>query len=128
MKTLALTIIFTLISVSFADAAQTRTVNVRVNKQQTISGTKLTIKFLALIEDSRCPTNVNCIQAGNAKIKIKISKNGRNSKIVELNTNTDSPEIVHGHKLRLTNLTPAPATNIRINPSAYTATVVLSKV
>jgi len=37
----------------------------------------VSIEFLELISDSRCPKNVNCIRAGEAEILVAIYRNGK---------------------------------------------------
>ncbi len=37
----------------------------------------VSIEFVELISDSRCPKNVNCIRAGEAKVLVAIYKNGK---------------------------------------------------
>jgi len=129
MKTLFLTLILTLTfgSFQFAKAQTNQTVKVQINQQKTIAKSKLTIKFISLVEDSRCPTNANCVWAGNAKIQIKVSK-GKESKTFELNTKLE-PKIVMfaGYEIKLTDLNPKPATNIRISRNGYTATFSISR-
>lgn len=109
-------------------ARQTQRVAVLINKQKTVVKNKLTIKFASLVEDSRCPTDVQCIQAGNAKIKIELSGGKNAAKTFEINTD-DQPQIIvyGGYNVKLTDLTPQPASNIRINRNGYTATFVVTK-
>jgi hypothetical protein len=129
MKTLFLTIVITLAFgvFQFAGAQTNQTLKVQINQQKTLPKSKLTIKFLSLVEDSRCPTDTNCVWAGNAQIKVKISK-GKESKTFDLNTNLD-PNIVSfaGYEIKLAALNPKPASNIRINRNGYTATFAVSK-
>lgn len=47
-----------------------------------------TIKFVKVITDSRCPKNVSCIWAGEAKVLVDVLKNG---KVVEQKTLKFSP-------------------------------------
>jgi len=103
-------------------------VKLLINKQKIVTKDKLTIKFVSLVEDSRCPTDTNCIWAGNAKINIKVSKGKSAPKTFALNTNLE-PQVVTfaGYEIKLTNLTPQPASNIRINRNEYAATFVVSK-
>ena len=108
---------------------RSREIRVRINQQKAVSGTKLKIKFIAMVEDSRCPTDANCIWAGNAKIKIRVSKNGKAAKTFELNSNLAPTTVVfEGHEFKLTALTPAPSSNIRINRNGYVATITVSKI
>lgn len=45
------------------------------NQQGTLSanGTELTVQFTQLVEESRCPPNVQCIWAGQVAVKLKIN-------------------------------------------------------
>jgi hypothetical protein len=114
-------------ALSFAEAAP-QTVKVGVNKEKAIGKTKLRIKFVEFIEDSRCPLDVDCIWAGNAKIKVRVTSRGV-SRVLTLDTmGSEKPIVAHGYKFRLTGLTPVPRSNVRINPSGYIATIVAEKV
>lgn len=119
-------LILTLVFGSNLQAQQKVTVG--INQQKTVVENKLTIKFASLVEDSRCPTDTNCIWAGNAKIKIVVAKTKSDSKTFELNTNGESQSVnFSGYEIKLVGLSPQPATNIRINRNRYTATFVVSK-
>jgi len=100
-------------------------VKVQINHETPYKGIK--IKFVDLIEDSRCPTDTTCVWAGNAKISVQLSKNGK-KKILEMNSGM-SPKTVQfeGYDITLTKLTPAPASNIRIRKDGYVATFSLVK-
>ena len=53
------------------------TLTLKVGQQKTAKMSGLKIKFLGVTEDSRCPTDVQCVWAGNAKLKFRItSENG----------------------------------------------------
>jgi hypothetical protein len=104
-------------------------ITVRVNQQKTLAKSKLTIRFASLVEDSRCPTDSQCIQAGNAKITIQLSKSvGSAAKTFEINTNSKQQTVSYGgYNIKFIDLTPKPATNIRINRNAFMATFLVSK-
>ncbi len=125
---LVLILTFILGSVPQANGQTNQQVSVRINQQKTIAGTNLTVRFVSLVEDSRCPTNVNCVSAGNAKIKIEVGRRNGASRIFELNTNL-KPQIISyaGFEIKLINLNPKPATNIRIDRNGYTATFTVRK-
>lgn len=110
------------------EAHATQTVTVQVNHQKTLAKSKLTIKFLSLVEDSRCPTDVQCIQAGNAKITIQIKKAGGTWETFEVNTNFKPQAVLFaGYIINLTDLNPKPASNIRINRNGYKAAFSVGK-
>ncbi len=130
MKLLFLSLILTL---AFGTLVQTnaqtaQTIKVLVGKQKKASSSKITIKFASLIEDSRCPDNVNCIHAGNARIKVTVSKPGSAPITFEANTNLgEKGNVYEGYAIYLTDLTPIPKANVRINRNAYTATFSISR-
>lgn len=119
-------LILTLVCGTYLQAQQRITVG--INQQKTVIKNKLTIRFAALVEDSRCPTDTNCIWAGNAKIKITVGKTKSDVKTFELNTNGEAQSVnFAGYEIKLVGLSPQPATNIRINRNGYTATLTISK-
>jgi len=130
MKLLFLTLVLTFAfgGVLTTDAQTSQTISVRVGKQKKASRSKLTIKFVSLVEDSRCPKDVDCIHAGNATIKVLVSKSGGESKTLEMNTDLGPKgDTFEGYAINLTSLTPIPMSNIRINRNAYTATFSVSR-
>jgi hypothetical protein len=128
-KTFVILILTLLFGSLWQASAQTnQQLKLRINNQKAVVGSKLTIKFVSILEESRCPEGVNCIHAGNAKIQIKVAKRGGAAKTFELNTNFDPNGIsFEGYEIRLTNLDPVPKENVRINRNGYTATLVVSK-
>ncbi len=103
-------------------AQATQKVSVLINKQKTVVKNKLAIKFASLVEDSRCPRDAQCIQAGNARITIEVSGGKNAAQTFEINTD-DQPQTVSygGYNIKLIDLNPKPASNIRINRNGYTA-------
>lgn len=103
-------------------------ITVGINQQKSVAKNKLIIKFDSLVEDSRCPADANCFWAGNAKIKITLGKTKSGAKTFELNTNLETRSVnFAGYEIKLTGLTPQPATNIRINRNGYTAAFTVSR-
>ena len=113
---------------SAVSAKQTQELSVQINKEATSTG-GVTVKFLELIEDSRCPTDTNCIWAGNAKIKVEVTKPGHKAKTLTLNTRVNPQSVLFGgYQIKITGLTPEPRTNIRIRKDGYVATFTIAKV
>lgn len=130
MKTLIFSLLAMIILGGSVMAVQAKpeSVKVQINKEKKLVQSKLTIRFLSLVEDSRCPTGVQCIWAGNGKIKVSIKRGTAAAKVFEMDTNGANNTIAHGgYKITLKDLTPHPASNIRINRNGYVATFSVDK-
>jgi hypothetical protein len=111
-----------------ANGRPVHSVTVRIHQERPAPRGNLRVRFLEMIEDSRCPRDVNCIQAGTARIRVRVSKNGR-SQVLVLETNGGrQPAVFAGYELALYTLTPEPRSNIRINPNGYVATIQFRRV
>ena len=109
------------------DTVEVREESGRVNQEKRFAKSKLSVRFVELVEDSRCPVDTQCIWAGNAKIKLRVSKNGRSHDLT-LDTNGPNQTVTaEGYKIKLVGLTPAPRSNIRINRNGYVATLEAEK-
>ena len=125
MKTLFLTLILTLVfgSAMTVSAKDDAPIQVRVGKQKKFSRSKINVKFVSLVEDSRCPEGTNCVWAGNAKIKVMISRGSGAGETFEINTNLGAKGATFGgYAINLTDLTPTPKADVKINANSYTAT------
>jgi len=122
MKLFIIGALLTLTGSSFLGAApQDKAVTVKVDQEKVVPGTQIKVKFIELVEDSRCPTDVRCLWAGSAKIKLRFSK-GSDEEIVELNTGV-KPQSVEfgGYNFTFTGLSPRPRSNVRISRLGYVA-------
>lgn len=82
-------------------------VKVTIGKTKTADRGKVSIKFISVVEDSRCPMNARCVWAGNAKIKVSVSVGRRRTETVELNSNMQPQTVtVQGYRLTLQDLNP----------------------
>jgi hypothetical protein len=112
---------------------------VRLNKEFTLSegrrvtlkGTNLWITFVAVESDSRCPSDVNCVWAGNAAVQVQVNS-GRRSKTLTLNTGRGAafPSEIEfkGYRVKLVNLNPYPRSDRKIPADGYAATLLVTKV
>src|SRR6185312_15051394 len=55
-----------------------REFKLKAGRQVTVKGTKLRIRFVAVENDSRCPSDVTCVWAGNAAVQFQLGT-GRSS-------------------------------------------------
>lgn len=104
--------------------AQTKeTFTLSVGKQKTAKKSKLKIRFLEVVEDSRCPVGVNCIWAGNAKVKVQVI-GARSTKVFEFNTNLGPKgDTFEGWSIVIDSLTPTPHADKTIDPKSYKAKI-----
>ena len=103
-------------------AKRPETMRVQINKEKRFPRSRLSVRFVELVEDSRCPTDTNCIWAGNAKIKIRVTANGRSQELTLDTNGQHQAATAEGYSIKLISLTPAPRSNIRINRNGYVAT------
>ena len=89
----------------------------------TVAGTGQTVTFDAVTEDSRCPTGVMCVWAGNARVRLRLGVAGRDS-AVTLNTGLEPHAIDIGKiRLELKAVTPHPEAGKSIAPDTYRVTL-----
>jgi hypothetical protein len=101
-----------------------QSVTLGVNQSKRLFDRKLTVKVLAVVEDTRCPKDVNCVQAGNARVRVSFRKGTDPLKVVDLDLNAGQTSAMYGdYKITLTALTPYPATAAPIKRSKYMATL-----
>lgn len=129
MKTLFLSLVLTLVfgTALTASAQNSQQVTLRLNKQTSVMRNKLTIKFVS-VEDSRCPQDVDCVWAGNAKVTVKLTNSRGKSQTLDLNTNLQPRTIkFEGYEIKLGSVTPTPRSNVRIDPNGYAASFTVTK-
>lgn len=117
-----------LLCTTIGSAQEPQKVTLRQNQEKTAPRTAIKIKFVSVVEDSRCPEGVNCIWAGVARVKIQVRKNGKPAKEFELNTNqTDKFITFEGHEIKLASLTPYPKAGSQTNAASYLATLTIAR-
>jgi len=101
------------------------TVTLRPGQQKKAGGGTITIKFVSVVEDSRCPPQSACVWAGNAKIQVLIyDRHGKET--VTMNTNTGNHgDQYGGWAINLVSLTPKQSGGIK--QSGYRATFSISR-
>jgi len=107
MKKLILITSLTILAALPALAKHDDSVTLQVGRQKTVG--KITVKFVAVDSDSRCPINVSCVWAGNARVKISVRKGKRHANDLELNSNL-APKVItfEGYDIAFVDLTPKP--------------------
>ena len=110
MKILVLTLIAIFGSTfTSATSAKFETIKVMVGKTKVTNVGKVTIKFIAVEEDSRCPINARCASAGNARVKLEVSVGKGAARTIELNSGVEPRSITaNGYVFEFIELTPHP--------------------
>jgi len=87
----------------------------------------LTVRFAAVVEDSRCPMGVMCIRAGEAKVQLELRARGAGEEDVILATEGGQPRYASfaGYDVRLVTLDPPRRRDVP-HP-AYVATLRVSR-
>src|SRR5919206_3489838 len=90
-----------------------REFKIKVGRTVTLKGESLRLRFVRVAEGSRCPTNVDCVWAGNAEALFEVSAGGaRGRRTLSLNTNAGQERAAEGtyrrYTVKLVGLSPYP--------------------
>ena len=103
-----------------------------VDQSATLADAPITLKFVAVSEDSRCPKKVNCVWSGQAVISLSAQTNGSAPQPLILSTihspeKTDRVAFV-GYQIVLQDVQPYPETpDNPIKPEDYRVTFVVTR-
>lgn len=86
----------------------------RLGQRVTVGGPRVTP--LKVLEDSRCPVNVQCVWAGQVRLSVRIAT-GRGASVQEIVSNKPLP--VADGTLTLVEVRPARRTDALFHPSQY---------
>lgn len=102
-------------------------VKLAVGQTAVVAGEPLTVRFDRVVDDSRCPTNVQCVRAGEAHVAIVMYAATAQPQEVVLATEPAQPQSASygAYDVRLVTLEPRPRTDVP-NP-AYAATVRITR-
>lgn len=93
-----------------------------------LRGTGAKIKFVRVREDSRCPTDVVCVWAGDAKIELLLSREGSPNESRIMSLSTPDNETSWGNlRVRFVGLAPVPRQSDGDAPRAYVAALAVSQ-
>jgi len=92
-----------------------------------VSDARVQVGFERVTSDSRCPRDVQCIQAGEAVVRATVTVPGKSRQSVDVKTTPASASgSVDGYTLTLTSLEPLPDSARAPRAAEYRATFVLS--
>lgn len=94
-----------------------------IGQAAVIETENLNIKFINVTEDSRCPSDVQCIWEGQAIVQISISKDNQNINTFNLTERAGHDELsilsLNGYSINLKKVEPYPVSTKKIVPNDY---------
>ena len=94
----------------------------------TLESDGIGVRFMQVLEDSRCPTRVQCVWAGDAAVVVELAPQAGDAAEHTLHTNVGQKSIVLGrYELSLLELSPYPDEPRSIPPEDYRATLVVQE-
>jgi hypothetical protein len=103
----------------------------KFSQQPSIDSERIGITFANVTEDSRCPSDVVCIRAGQATITVSVEANGTDAGQYSLTVGSNESKMAATfgqYSIKLVSLDPYPVSTTKTDKSDYVATVVVSKV
>ena len=98
-------------------------IDLRFGQTRQISGENLSVKFVSVEEDSRCPIGAECIWEGNAEILLQIFL-----QTFSLNTSLEPKEInIEGYHIDLLSVSPVPREDLIIQEEDYVIRLVITR-
>lgn len=93
---------------------------ISIGQTARLSSMGLFITFKEVLEDSRCPVDVVCVWAGNAKVTLEIRRTGKVAQTLALNSTLEPREVAYeGFRVRFEGLMPQPRSDHPIRREDY---------
>lgn len=84
----------------------------------------LSFTFVSVTSDSRCPTTVQCVVAGSARVLLQVTSASGVARTVGVETQSPMDTVsIDTYRIVLRRLAPVPTTTIPISPTLYRATL-----
>lgn len=98
---------------------ENQTFELPIGETRLLDEERLAINFARVLEDSRCPSDAQCVTAGNAMVGLILHERGEATRMVQLNTHTEPRRVSHeGYVITVVDLRPHPTTGTP-NPENY---------
>jgi hypothetical protein len=103
-----------------------------VNQTAYLAPADMIFRFVNVTEDSRCPSDVQCIWAGQVSILVEYSRSSTGEELgsFELtlgSSSTDASAAIEGYVVKLARVDPYPVSTMQIQPSEYISTLFIHK-
>ena len=103
----------------------------KIDEVACINSGEVELILLGIIEDSRCPSELNCFEAGQIQVAVKILVNEQHLGTLNLINNVSRQELAikrfNNYVIEFVKAEPYPKTNQEIKASDYTITLVVSQ-
>jgi len=102
----------------------------KVNQTASIASEGLIIKLDGVTQDSRCPSDVVCVWAGEVQVKLLLSKgekSGLLQPVLGASAGNESEGEFEGYKIKLVSVEPYPVSTKQIAQSDYNVTLTVEK-
>jgi hypothetical protein len=102
--------------------------DLKINQEAMVEGEGLAVVFESVLEDGRCPEDVTCVWSGNAKIKVRLSKQKQTPGAINLNTDVKPKSSSYlDYEIKLVALKPRPKADKPVQTNEYKATLIITK-
>jgi hypothetical protein len=113
---------------SEAIAQKDMEISVKAGKTKCERSSRVSIRLVEVVEDSRCPVGVNCIWAGRAVVKVTATKSGEAPATFELADNDEKSNVEFaGYRIHFKSLLPKPTADGEPKQEDYVAVFRLEK-
>lgn len=106
-------------------------IQLKVGEEAIFAEQDLSVRFLQIAEDSRCPTGAQCIWAGQVTASLKIGHGGQSSEEAALTLRPGGEELatreLFGFCFTLLGVEPHPAVDVPVSPDTYTVALRVSR-
>jgi len=103
--------------------------DLKVGETVSVADSPLKISFKTVAEDSRCPEDVTCVWAGNAKVILSVMNGRRRATTITLNSGLNPKHLTfQGYDIKLVEVKPTRNTHKKIGQSDYVITLAVTKI
>ena len=88
----------------------------------------LALTFAAVVEDSRCPVDAICIQAGRAAVRLSLTEDGRTRDLLLMTREGAAADTVEPLEIRLVSLLPPPRAATPTPADSYRVTLLIDSI
>ena len=103
----------------------------KVNQTTAIESEDIKVKLLNVTDDSRCPSDVVCIWAGQVSVLVNITENDESLGDVTLTLGAGNPDLavknIGDYSVKVIEVNPYPISTHKIETSEYIVTLTVSK-